>query len=114
MGGAVPIHGGIVLSVARMNQIKEINPEDGVIVEPGVITGELQERVKELGYFIRPIQPVSKSVVLEETLPLMRVDLGSLKYGVTRHYVLGIEVVLSDGFIVRLGEDATRTKRVLI
>ena len=41
--------------VARMNQIKEINPEDGVaIVEPGVITGELQERVKELGYFYPP------------------------------------------------------------
>ena len=47
VGGAVPIHGGIVLSVARMNQIKEINPEDGIAVaEPGVITGDLQQRVK--------------------------------------------------------------------
>ena len=55
VGGAVPMHGGIVLSVARMKKIKEISPDDGIaVVEPGVITGNLQDAVKEVGYFYPP------------------------------------------------------------
>ena len=55
VGGAVPTRGGIVLSVARMKKIKEISPEDGIaVVEPGVITGDLQDAVREVGYFYPP------------------------------------------------------------
>ena len=55
VGGAVPVRGGIVLSVARMNDLKEINVEDGVaIVEPGLITGTLQDAVREMGWFYPP------------------------------------------------------------
>ena len=111
VGGAVPIHGGIVLSVARMNQIKEINPEDGVaIVEPGVITGELQERVKELGYFYPPDPASLKECSLGGNVATNAGGPRCLKYGVTRHYVLGIEVVLSDGSVVRLGGRCHKNK----
>ena len=55
VGGAVPVKGGIVISVARMNAIREINTDDGVaIVEPGVITGDLQEAVRKQGWFYPP------------------------------------------------------------
>ena len=111
VGGAVPIHGGIVLSVARMNQIKEINPEDGVaIVEPGVITGELQERVKKLGYFYPPDPASLKECSLGGNVATNAGGPRCLKYGVTRHYVLGIEVVLSDGSVVRLGGRCHKNK----
>jgi glycolate oxidase len=55
VGGCVPAQGGIALSVARMNRIKEINTEDAVaVVEPGVITGDLQAAVRKLGWFYPP------------------------------------------------------------
>src|ERR1700760_404154 len=55
VGGCVPLQGGIALSVARMNRILEIHVADGVaVVQPGVITGELQRQVAELGWFYPP------------------------------------------------------------
>ena len=55
VGGCVPVQGGIALSVARMNRIREIHVEDGVaVVEPGVITAELQNAVRERGLFYPP------------------------------------------------------------
>ena len=111
VGGAVPIHGGIVLSVARMNQIKEINSEDGIAVaEPGVITGDLQERVKELGYFYPPDPASLKECSLGGNVATNAGGPRCLKYGVTRHYVLGLEVVLSDGSVVRLGGRCHKNK----
>ena len=111
VGGAVPIHGGIVVSIARMNQIKEINPEDGIAVaEPGVITGDLQERVKELGYFYPPDPASLKECSLGGNVATNAGGPRCLKYGVTRHYVLGLEVVLSDGSVVRLGGRCHKNK----
>src|SRR4051812_35845922 len=55
VGGAVPALGGIALSVARMNRIKEVNPADAVaVVEPGVITGDLQDAARAKGWFYPP------------------------------------------------------------
>ena len=55
VGGAVPMHGGIALSVARMTRIKELNTTDGVaVVEPGVITVDLQDAAREKGWFYPP------------------------------------------------------------
>jgi FAD/FMN-containing dehydrogenase len=57
VGGCVPVRGGIALSLARMRRIKEIDFADGVaVVEPGVITGDLQAAARERAFFIRPIR----------------------------------------------------------
>jgi len=104
VGGCVPSHGGIVLSLERMNRIKEINAGDFVaVVQPNVITAELQAEVEKQNLFYPP-DPASRAknsiggnIVTNAGGPRC------LKYGVTRDYVLGLEVVLADGSITRLG-----------
>ena len=55
VGGCVPQEGGIALSVSRMNRILELNPEDGAaVVQPGVITGDLQDAAREIGWYYPP------------------------------------------------------------
>jgi glycolate oxidase subunit GlcD len=104
VGGAVPLKGGIALSVARMNKIKEIALEDGVaVVEPGVITGDLQAAVRKLGWFYPPDPASLKECSLGGNIATNAGGPRCLKYGVTRHYVLGLEAVLADGSIVKAG-----------
>jgi glycolate oxidase len=104
VGGAVPVKGGIVISVARMNAIREINTDDGVaIVEPGVITGDLQEAVRKRGWFYPPDPASLKECSLGGNVATNAGGPHCLKYGVTRHYILGLEVVLADGSVARVG-----------
>ena len=104
VGGCVPSHGGIVLSLIRMNQIKEISLEDGVaVVEPGVITGDLQSAVASHGWFYPPDPASLKECSLGGNIATNAGGPRCVKYGVTRHYVLGLEVVLADGRILRTG-----------
>jgi glycolate oxidase len=111
VGGCVPMHGGIVLSLERMKRIKEINAGDFVaVVEPNVITAELQARVEAQNLFYPP-DPASRAknsiggnIVTNAGGPRC------LKYGVTRDYVLGLEVVLADGRIVKLGGRTHKNK----
>ncbi len=104
VGGAVPILGGIVLSTARMNQILGIYPEDGVaIVQPGVITRTLQDAVHEVGWEYPPDPASLKECSLGGNIATNAGGPRCLKYGVTRSYVLGLEVVLADGKILRTG-----------
>ena len=104
VGGAVPVKGGIVISVARMNAIREINTDDGVaIVEPGVITGDLQEAVRKQGWFYPPDPASLKECSIGGNVATNAGGPHCLKYGVTRHYILGLEVVLADGSVARLG-----------
>ncbi len=111
VGGCVPIRGGIALSVMRMNRVKEINLEDGVaIVEPGVITGDLQAAVKAHGWFYPPDPASLKECSLGGNLATNAGGPRCLKYGVTRHYVLGLEVVLADGTLVRAGGRCHKNK----
>ncbi len=111
VGGAVPLHGGIALSVARMNRIKEINPADGVaIVEPGVITGDLQAAVRELGLFYPPDPASLKECSLGGNIATNAGGPRCLKYGVTRSYVLGLEVVLASGEVLRTGGRTHKNK----
>jgi len=73
VGGAVPIQGGIVLSLARMNRIKEINAADFVAVaEAGVITKDLQDAVEKRSFIIHQIQRAAPIHLSEEILPQMR------------------------------------------
>jgi len=111
VGGCVPAKGGIVLAMARMNRIKEINPADGVaVVEPGVVTGDLQREVRNCRLFYPPDPASLKNSSIGGNIATNAGGPRCLKYGVTRHYVLGLEVVLADGTIVRLGGRTHKNK----
>jgi len=104
VGGCVPVTGGIVLSTARMNRILGIHPEDGVaIVQPGVITGVLQEAARAVGWEYPPDPASLKECSIGGNIATNAGGPRCLKYGVTRQYVLGLEVVLADGRVVRSG-----------
>ena len=111
VGGCVPMHGGIVLSLARMTQIKELKPEDGiVVVEPGVITGDLQDAVAELGWYYPPDPASLRECSIGGNIACNAGGPRCLKYGVTRPYVLGLEVVLASGDILRTGGRCHKNK----
>lgn len=104
VGGCVPIMGGIALSMARMNQILDIAPDDGVaVVQPGVITGNLQAAAQKVGWMYPPDPASLKECSIGGNIATNAGGPRCLKYGVTRHYVLGLEVVLHDGKILRTG-----------
>ncbi|MEP4078073.1 FAD-binding oxidoreductase [Haloferula sp.] len=111
VGGCVPVRGGIALSVARMNRILELNPEDGVaVVEPGVITGDLQAAAASLGWDYPPDPASLKECSLGGNIATNAGGPRCLKYGVTRNYVLGLEVVLPDGRIMNCGGRVHKNK----
>src|SRR6202140_3449328 len=111
VGGCVPVKGGIALSLARMNRIKEIRAGDGVVVvEPGVITGDLQREVKNRRLFYPPDPASLKNSSIGGNIATNAGGPRCLKYGVTRHYVLGLEVVLADGTAVRVGGRTHKNK----
>jgi len=112
VGGCVPSRRGIALSVARMNRIKEIHFADGVaVVEPGVITGELQAAVRKLGLFYPPDPASLKECSIGGNIATNAGGPRCLKYGVTRNYVLGLEVVLADGRVLRCGGRTHKNKQ---
>jgi glycolate oxidase len=111
VGGCVPAHRGIALSLARMNRIKEIHPADGVaVVEPGVITGHLQAAVREHRLFYPPDPASLKDCSLGGNIATNAGGPRCLKYGVTRNYILGLEVVLASGEILRTGSRTHKNK----
>lgn len=104
VGGCVPIQGGIALSMMRMNRILGIHPEDGVaIVQPGVITHELQKAVRAIGWEYPPDPASLKECSIGGNIATNAGGPRCLKYGVTRSYVLGLEVVLADGRVMNIG-----------
>ena len=111
VGGCVPIEGGVVISLARLNRIKEIHRGDFVaVVEPGVITQELQERCERLGLYYPPDPASRAECSIGGNLATNAGGPRCLKYGVTRDYVLGVEVVLAGGTVVRLGGRTHKNK----
>ncbi len=111
VGGCVPVRGGIVLSLERMNRIKEINAADFVaVVQPGVITEKLQKEVEKLGLYYPPDPASRKDCSLGGNIATNAGGPRCLKYGVTRDYVLGLEAVLASGDIVRLGGRTHKNK----
>jgi glycolate oxidase subunit GlcD len=111
VGGCVPSQGGIALSLARMNRIKEINFADAIaIVEPGVITAELQARVREQRLFYPPDPASKKDCSLGGNVATNAGGPRCLKYGVTRNYVVGLEVVLANGDVLRSGGRVHKNK----
>ncbi len=111
VGGCVPVQGGIVLSLARMNKIKEIHPADFVaVVQAGVITKQLQDATERLGLFYPPDPASRADCSLGGNIATNAGGPRCLKYGVTRDYVLGLEVVLADGTILPLGSRTHKNK----
>ena len=111
VGGCVPSHGGIALSLARMNRIQEINARDFVaVVQPGVITATLQDAVEKQGLYYPPDPASRADCSLGGNIATNAGGPRCLKYGVTRDYVLGVEVVLADGSVVRLGGRTHKNK----
>ena len=103
-GGSLPIRGGLVLVTSRMNRILEIDQDNMIaVVEPGVITGDLQAELKKFG-FIYPPDPASlKFCTIGGNAAECAGGPSAVKYGVTKDYVLGIEVVLPTGDIMKTG-----------
>ena len=111
VGGCVPMHGGIALSTERMGKILEINPADFVaVVQPAVNTAAFQTAVEKLGRFYPPDPASRANNSLGGNIATNAGGPRCLKYGVTRDYVLGLQVVLADGTIVRLGGRTHKNK----
>jgi glycolate oxidase len=111
VGGCVPVRGGISLSLARMNRIKEINFADAIaIVEPGVITANLQDKVREQRLFYPPDPASRKDCTIGGNVATNAGGPRCLKYGVTRNYVIGLKVVLASGEILHTGGRVHKNK----
>jgi glycolate oxidase len=100
----VPVHGGIVLALTRMDRIKEVSPSELLAVcEPGVTTAELAAAAATAG-LLYAADPGSRTVsTVGGNVATCAGGLRGLKYGVTRNYVLGVEVVLATGEVLRTG-----------
>lgn len=103
-GGSVPVEGGIVLLLRKLNKIIEIDKDNLLaVVEPGVVTGELQSRVDELGLMYPPYPSSYKTSTIGGNVATNAGGLRGLKYGVTKDYVLELEVVSPTGEIFKTG-----------
>lgn len=103
-GGAVPVIGGIVLSTEKMNRILEIDKENLMItVEPGVITGDIHRAVEAEGLFYPPDPASLDSCTIGGNIAEGAGGPRAVKYGVTKHYVCGLEAVLPSGDIIKCG-----------
>lgn len=103
-GGSLPLGGGIALSMARMNHILDIDQVNQVaVVEPGVITAQLQTAVEKLGLFYPPDPSSLQVSAIGGNVAENAGGARCLKYGVTADYVMGLQVVLPTGEIIRTG-----------
>ena len=105
-GGAIAEHGGIVLSMARMNQILEVNRSDRyAVVEPGVVNLDLSTHVASEGLYYAPDPSSQRACTIGGNIAENSGGPHCLAYGVTTNHVLGMEVVLADGTITWFGEN---------
>lgn len=107
-GGCIPLRGGIILSLARMNRILEIDAAAGyAVVEPGVVNLNLQKELEKKGFFYAPDPASFKVSTLGGNISENSGGPRCLKYGVTSHHVLALEAVMPDGELVKFSlEDA--------
>ena len=109
-GGAVPVQGGIVLDFTQMNKIIEIVPEDlTATVEPGVVTQILQNEVAKYKLFYPPDPASAAFSTIGGNVAECSGGITGLKYGVTRDYILSLEVVLADGSVIHTGRKTLKS-----
>jgi glycolate oxidase len=112
VGGAIANRRGLALVLTRMNQIFEIDADNMLaVVQPGVVTAMLQERARQLGLFYPPDPASLKFSTLGGNVAMGAGGPRALKYGVTRDYVLSLQVVLPTGSQIRTG---TRTAKGVV
>jgi glycolate oxidase len=103
-GGAVPVEGGIVIGTDRMDRVLTVDADNlYVVTEPGVTTYALQQAVEARGLFYPPDPASYRDSYIGGNIAENAGGIRSAKYGVTKHYVLGLEVVLPTGEIIRTG-----------
>lgn len=103
VGSTVPSKNGIILDFSKMNRILEIDSENfTATVEPGVLLQDFQNYVEERGFFYPP-DPGEKLSSIGGNIATNAGGMRAVKYGVTRNYVMGLELVLADGTIVNVG-----------
>lgn len=103
-GGALPVCGGMVMGMSRMNRILNIDQENLVaVVEPGVVTGDFQKAVEALGLFYPPDPASLKVSSLGGNVAECAGGPRCVKYGVTKDYVIGLEVVTPTGDLMETG-----------
>jgi glycolate oxidase len=109
-GAAVPAAGGLVLDLCRMNEIIDIRIADRLaVVQPGVIYADLEKALAPSGFFFPP-DPASSSVcTIGGNVATNAGGIRGAKYGVTRDYVLGLEMVLPSGKIMRTGSNCMKS-----
>jgi len=103
-GGAIPVCGGVVLSLARMNRIVAIEPRDMIaVVEPGVRNLDLKKAAQEYGLFYPPDPASNDACSVGGNAATNAGGPACVKYGTTRDYILGLEAVLPNGKLIRAG-----------
>ena len=103
VGATVPVKGGIILDLSRMNRILELDTDTmTVTVEAGILLRDLQSFVEERGLFYPP-DPGEKASSIGGNISTNAGGMRAVKYGVTRDYVRGLEVVRSDGTVLTVG-----------
>src|SRR5690348_7024809 len=111
VGSCVPMRRGIALSLVRMNRIKEINFADAAaLVQPGVITADLKRSVREQKLFYPPDPASLEHCTIGGNVATNAGGPRCLKYGVTRNYVIGLEVVLANGDLLHSGGRVHKNK----
>ena len=107
-GGSLPVEGGIVIGLNRLNRVLRVDPEEHVaVVEPGVINAHVSAAAEPHGLFYAP-DPSSQSIcTIGGNLAFNSGGAHCLKHGMTSNHVLSVEVVLPDGECVRLGSGGT-------
>lgn len=104
VGGTIPEKNGIVISLLEMNRILEMDAENlTATVQPGVIIQTLNDAVSEFGLIYPPDPGTVKTATMGGSINECSGGLRGLKYGVTKHYVMGMEVVLANGEIIKIG-----------
>lgn len=108
-GGALPVRGGMVLTLERMNQILRIDEDNlQAVVQPGVITQHLQEAVAEKGLFYPPDPSSRGSCFIGGNVAENAGGPKAVRYGVTQDYVLNLEVVLPNGEVIWTGANVLK------
>jgi glycolate oxidase len=109
-GQALALKGGVVLDMRKMNKIKEINVGDRTVVaEPGVVYSKLNEGLSKYGYCFPPEPGSAMSCTLGGMVSNNAGGIRAVKYGVTRDFILGLEVILPNGDVIRTGSRSIKT-----
>jgi len=109
-GGVLPVRGGIVLDLTRMNKIKDIRPEDAqMVVEPGVICAQANAAVKKYNLFFPPDPGSSAICTIGGMAATNASGVRAVKYGTAKNWIMAMEVVLADGTVIRTGTRAPKS-----